>query len=84
MRVATDRTPSENGTKHTEEQMDEMIRELKKAFREITGGGDIWGGRSAEINGRVARLMNREVAKESPKEEYARILKEAKVEARVR
>jgi hypothetical protein len=64
--------------------MDEILRELKKALKEITGGGDIWGGRSAEINGRVAKLMNREIINESPKEEYARILREAKIEARVR
>jgi hypothetical protein len=64
--------------------MDEIIRELGKAIRELTGGGDIWGGRSAEINGRVAKLMNREVVDESPKDEYARILREARIEARVR
>jgi hypothetical protein len=64
--------------------MDEIIRELKKAIRELTGGGDIWGGRSAEINGRVAKLMGHDVVDESPKDEYARILREAKIEARVR
>jgi len=64
--------------------MEEIIRELKKALKEITGGGNVWGGRSAEINGRVARLMNREVVDESPKDEYARILREARIEARVR
>ncbi len=64
--------------------MDEIIRELKKALRQITGGGNVWGGRSAEINGRVARLMNRDIVDESPKDEYARILREARIEARVR
>jgi hypothetical protein len=28
--------------------MDEIIRELGKAIRELTGGGYIWGGRSAK------------------------------------
>ena len=64
--------------------MEEIIRELKKALKEITGGGNVWGGRSAEINGRVARLMNRDIVDESPKDEYARILREARIEARVR
>ena len=64
--------------------MEEIIRELKKALEEITGGGNVWGGRSAEINGRVAKLMNRDIVDESPKDEYARILREARIETRVR
>ena len=73
-----------DGIRKTEKQMDEIIRELKKALRQITGGGDVWGGRSAEINARVARLMGRELEQESPKEEYARMARDARIEARVR
>lgn len=36
---------------------------------------EIYGGRSAEIIGRIAKLMNREITLESPCEEYARLAK---------
>jgi len=52
--------------------MDEIIKELKKAVRELTGGGDIWGGRSAEVNARVGKLMGQTITSESPKGEYDR------------
>jgi len=64
--------------------MEEIIWELKRALRDITGGGEVWGGRSAEINGRVARLMGKEVILETPKQEYERIAREAKIEGRIR
>lgn len=35
----------------------------------------IYGGRSAEVLDRIAKLMNREVFTESPCEEYARLAK---------
>lgn len=38
-------------------------------------GTEIYGGRSAEVTGRIAKLMNREVSTESPCEEYARLAK---------
>jgi len=51
--------------------MDEIIRELAKAIREITGHGEYWGGRTTEINARVARLMGQTPERITPHEEYA-------------
>lgn len=36
---------------------------------------EIYGGRSAEVIGRIGKLMNREVTFESPCEEYKRLAK---------
>lgn len=50
------------------------MRELLSELKQLLGiGCDIWGGRTAEVNGRVARLMGQEVKDESPCEEYARL-----------
>jgi hypothetical protein len=65
---------------------------MHRLFKEITDGIKkaagldlpITGGRTAEVNVRLARLMGREIVLESPAQEYARILKEAKVESRTR
>ena len=53
--------------------MDEIIREIKEAINRIIGNDPMFaGGRSAEVNLRVARLMGREVEMESPAQEYAK------------
>lgn len=52
--------------------MDEMLYEIR---RMLGIGFEVWGGRSAEINGRVARLMGQEIKDEAPCEEYARLAK---------
>lgn len=53
--------------------MDEIIREIKKAIKELTGNDPMFaGGRSAEVNLRIARLMGKEIASESPADEYAK------------
>jgi len=65
---------------------------MHRLFKEITDGIKkaagldlpMTGGRSAEVNLRVARLMGQQVQTETPKEEYARLLRDAKVESRTR
>jgi hypothetical protein len=58
--------------------MNEIINEIKKAIRDITGHGEYWGGRTTEINARVARLMGQTPERITPHEEYAACAKLAK------
>lgn len=58
--------------------MDEIRSELNKLKKWFLGTPDPWGGRSAEINARVARLMGHEVRLDDPKDEYAEYAKLAK------
>ena len=63
------------------EHVNDIFHKIGKVFG-LTD--DPWGGRTAEINIRLARLMNREVENESPAEEYERIKREAKSKTGVR
>jgi hypothetical protein len=63
------------------EHINEIFHKLGKA---MGLSDDLWSGRSAEVNERVARLMNRTVVNETAHEEYDRISKETKTQAGVR
>lgn len=55
--------------------MNDLSSFIARIKQDLGLTGDIYGGRSAEVIGRIAKLMNREVTFEAPCDEYARLAK---------